>query len=298
MRQFISKNKRWFGYIFYCAILTVGLLYYRFPSDALRDYLQIRANSLDTPLSLSIGRIKPWPSFGLKLGQTEISLKDQPNIKLFRADSLLIRPSIWSFLQGKFKFSFNCLAYDGVLKGCAHFIENSIKAPFTASIELKDISIGDYGNLQGLISRHVKGNLGGTIIYSGQYNTLINGTGEADLRISKGQVKLSRRILNFKSIDFNELWIKIILKKQKINMTHVELKGRNIHGTLSGAISLKKEFMKSSLELRGTIEPFTDFFKGLTGTRDTMKFFKQRLKRGRLSFIIHGTLAEPIIKFI
>jgi type II secretion system protein N len=188
MRLFTSKNKKWFGYILYCLILTLGLLHFRFPSDALRDYLQISANNLNTPLILSINRIRPWPSFGLKLGKTKISLKDKPTVKLFRADSLLISPAIWSLLQGKSKFCFDCLAYDGVLKGCVYFIKNSIKAPLAASIELKDISLGAYDDLPVLIGRHVRGGLGGTIIYRGQYNFLIDGTGEADLRISNGQV--------------------------------------------------------------------------------------------------------------
>jgi len=298
MRQFISKNKKWFGYILYCLILTVGLLHYRFPSDAIEDYLQATVDRVNPRFVLSVDNISPSFTFGLKFLKTKLSFQANPDNILFRADSILIRPTIWSFLQGKFKYCFKCLAYDGVLKGCVNFQKNSIEAPFTALIELKDISIGDYDNLPGMIGRHIKGVLDGTIIYSGQYNVLIDGIGEADLRISNGLVELIRPILNFESIDFNELWIKMILKKQKISLTHVELKGRDIHGTLSGIVSLKKEFLKSSLDLRGTIEPFADFFKGLMGTRDSIKFFKQRIKRGRLSFIIQGTLEEPTIKFI
>jgi len=88
MGQFISKNKKWFGYTFFCIIVAASLLYYRFPSDALRDYLKITANNLNNSTTLSIGQIKPSLPFGLKFGQTELILKDKPSIKLFRADSL------------------------------------------------------------------------------------------------------------------------------------------------------------------------------------------------------------------
>ena len=297
MKQFISKNKKWFGYIIYCIIVTVGLLYYRFPSDALRDYLQIRANNLNTPLFLSIDRIKPWPPFGLKLGQTEIALKDKPDIKLFRADSLLVKPEAWSFLKGKGRYCFECLAYGGDVWGCVYFDKNGMKAPFNTGIELKGIRIGNYKGLRYLIGRDVDGILYGTIYYSGQRKNLIDGTGEVNLKLLDGRVDLLLPILPLGSIEFNEVKIDMALKKRKINLTRFELNGRQLKGTLSGTISLKEKFAKSTLDLKGTIEPFAAFFKNTEGAFSTLRFFKQMMRKGVLTFIVHGTLGEPKIKF-
>lgn len=297
MRQFISKNKKWFGYTVYCIIVTVGLLYYRFPSDALRDYVQIRANNLNTPLFLSIDRMKPWPPFGLRLGQTEVSLKDKPDIKLFRADSLLVRAEVWPFFKGKGKYCFECLAYGGDLKGCISFKENSIKAPFNTKIELKNIRIGNYKYLKYSIGRHIDGILRGRVYYSGEHKNLMDGAGEANLTLLDGRVELVLPILTLGSIEFNEVKIDMALKKQKINLVRFELNGPKLKGTLSGTISLKRRFAKSTLELKGTIKPFSSFFKNAEGVSRTMRFFKQRLRKGALTFIIHGTLGEPKIKF-
>ena len=298
MKQFLSRKKKWFGYILYCIIVTVGLLYYRFPSDALRDYIQIRANNLNTPFFLSIDRIKPWPPFGLKLGQTEISLKDKPDIKLFRADSLLVKPEAWSFLKGKGKYCFECLAYGGDVWGCVYFEKNSMKAPFNTEIELKSIRIGNYKLLiRYLIGRDVDGVLYGTISYSGQHKNLIDGTGEVNLKLLDGRVELLLPILPLGSIEFNEVMIDIALKKRKINLVRFELNGHQLKGTLSGTISLKEKFAKSTLDLKGTIEPFASFFKNAEGVFSTLRFFKQRMKKGALTFIVHGTLGEPKIRF-
>jgi len=297
MKQFISKNKKWFGYIIYCIIVTVGLLYYRFPSDDLRDYIQIRANNLNTPLFLSIDRIKPWPPFGLRLGQTEIALKDKPDIKLFRADSLLVKPEAWSFLKGKGKYCFECLAYGGDVGGCVYFKKNSIKAPFNTEIELKSIRIGNYKDLRYLIGRDVDGIINGTIYYSGQRKNLMDGTGEANLKVLDGQVDLLLPILPLGSIEFNEVKIDMALKKRKINLTRFELNGHQLKGTLSGTISLKEKFAKSTIDLKGTIEPFASFFKNTEGAFSVLRFFKQRMRKGALTFIVHGTLGEPKFKF-
>jgi len=297
MREFISKNKKCFGYIAYCMIVAVGLLYYRFPSDALRDYVQIRANNLDTPFFLSVDGLKPWLPFGLKLGQTEISLKDKPDIKLFRTDSLLVRPEAWSFLRGRGTYYFECLAYGGDLKGCIRFKKNSISAPFNTEIELKNIRIGNHKYLRYPIGRYVDGILRGTIHYSGQYKNLMDGAGEANLTLQDGRVELLLPILTLGSIEFSEAKIDMALKERKIDLARFELKGPELKGTLSGTIGLKKRFARSTLELEGTIEPFASFFKGTEGVSSTMRFFKQRLRKGALSFVIHGTLGEPKIEF-
>jgi len=297
MKQFVSRNKRWLGYIFYCIILAVFLLYYRFPSDALRDYLQIRANNLNTPLFLSIDRIKPWPPFGLRLWQTEISFKDKPAKVIFGADSLLFRPSAWSFFRGKGKYCFECLAYGGDISGCVYFENNNMAAPFTSEIELKDIRIGTYEYLKDLIGRHVDGILKGTINYSGQQKDLMNGVGEANLRLLDGRVELLLPILSLNSIDFNEVKINMDLKRQRINLKRLELEGPQLKGSLSGTIGLKRNFAKSTLDLKGRVEPFASFFKDAEGVSIAVRLFKKRLRRGTLGFIIRGTIGEPKIKF-
>jgi len=297
MKQFISKNKKWFGYTFFCIIVAGSLLYYRFPSDALRDYLKITANNLNNSATLSIGQIKPSLPFGLKIGQIELFLKDKPSIKLFRADSLFIRPDPWAFFKGKSKYCFECLAYGGDVLGCIYFKENSMEIPFDTEIELTNIQIAKYEHLKDMIGLQVDGILYATIFYNGQHKNPMDGTGEANLKLLDGSIELLVPILSLESIEFHEIKSDMMLKKQTIHIKRLELTGPLLRSTLSGTIGLKKEFLKSALNLKGTVEPFTSFFKGMGVASNAVSFFKQRLKKGALHFIIHGTLADPKIRF-
>jgi type II secretion system protein N len=296
MKQFIQKNQKWFGYVLYAVIITAGLLYLRFPSEAIKDYLETRGARSHSPFEVSVGQVAPTLPFGLKLLKTQVSQSANPKKIIFRADRLSIRPTIGTLFMGKLNLSFEGLAYDGVLEGFANFNEKSLQAPFSASIALRDIRMGKY-DLRGLIGRHVEGRLDGTLAYSAKNNLLIEGSGEADLRLSDGRLELLQPILSLDSIDFSQVFIKMALQNRKINLTQVALEGPNMRGTLSGIISLQKDIGKSRLDLRGTIEPFSDFFKSLPGTRDMVKLFQRRLKRGTLTFIIRGTLTEPSIQF-
>jgi type II secretion system protein N len=191
---------------------------------------------------------------------------------------------------------FESIAYDGVLKGCANFIEKSLQSPFSASMVLRHIRLGKY-DLRSLIGRHVEGRLDGSVTYNGKTDLLIEGSGEANLRLSDGRLELLQPILSLDSIDFKQVSIKLALRNRKINLTQVALEGPSMRGTLSGIISLQKDIGESRLDLKGTIEPFSDFFKSLPGTRDMVKLFQRRLKRGTLTFTIRGTLTEPSIQF-
>lgn len=297
MKSFISKNKQWFGYLLFALILTVALLYYRFPSDALLDYLETTAERVNPRLALSVDHVAIGFPIGLKFGETEVALKNVPNGVILRADSLLLKPKIGSLLRGKSDFSFHCLAYEGDIRGCVYINKDLTRGSIDTEIELKDIRLGDHGYLSHLIGRHVEGTLGGTVSYKGQYNVLTDGSGEANLNLSQCRLELLEPFLAFESIDFNEIEIEMALKKDKIKVTRLEMKGQELHGTLSGTITLKEEFAKSRLDLRGTIEPFAAFFKSTPGTHDTVELFKQRLKRGTLSFVINGTLGDPRINF-
>ena len=294
----MGKHEKRIGYVLYGLLLTLGLLYYRFPSDAFRDYLQTSAARVNPGIVLSIERVSPTYHLGIRLLGTQVSHKGILRGHLFKAENLLIRPDMWSLFQGKWKLLFDGLAYRGSIKGSAKFVERGIKAPFKLSVELKEIHIDDYENLRGLIGRHVKGGMSAVISYSGSYDALMNGAGEARLTLSNGQVELLQPILNLKAIDFREIGAKMVLRNGRIELTQAELKGPNMQGTLSGVVMLNRDFSKSSLELKGTMEPLGDFYKSLAGNLGETKFFKQRLKGGKISFMIQGAVGQPQIRFI
>lgn len=298
MKQFFLKNRKWVGYISYCIFLTAGFLYFLFPSDAVREYLQIKARNLNPPLMVSIDRIKPWPLCSLKFGHTEISFLDKPNIKLFRADNLLLRPGAGSFIKGDHKWCFQCMAYGGRIKGCANFNNNDMAGPFKAEMEFDTIRIGTYEHLKDLIGRYVDGTLTGTISYSGQRERLLNGAGEANLKFVNGRIELLSPVLTLESIEYNEIAINMALKRGTVNLTRLQLEGPLLKGTLSGSIRLKEELVKSRLDLKGRIEPFAAFFKKAEGTQSTLMYFRKMLRKGALPFRIRGTLAQPKISFM
>lgn len=298
IKQKAWKNKKWLGYIFFAILLTASLLYYRFPSDAFRNYLQATAEKINSQYLLSIGDVRPTFPPGFSFRKTKLSLKINPGPSLFMADSLVIRPVIWSFLKGRSGYRFKCLAYGGSLKGSVYFSENSINSPFSASVKFRDIRIGDYSTVSSITGNNIKGIIGGTIKCSGQLNSLIDGAGEAKITVSNGRIELPQPILSFESIDFDVIRMTMSLNDQKINLKHVGLKWQEIAGELSGTIFLTKEISKSRLNLKGAIELLAGRAKGSKETMNVVRLLRTQAKNGKLNFIIGGTFSSPTFRLI
>lgn len=296
MKQMREKNRIWLAYTLYAVLLTLGLLYFLFPSQDVKDYLEVKAGNSTLPVHLSIGDVLPSLALGLSLRDTEFSRQTSPDKTLFRTDRLVVRPSVWSFLRGDRRFYFDGLTYNGTLKGFVQFDEDDSENPFSASMTLKDIRMDEFEDLSNLIGRHVEGRLGGNIAYNGDPKSLTEGAGEADLRLSNGLIELQQPVLDFDTIDFNEVWIKMVFKNRKIDLSHVELRGPNIYGTLSGTVSIRQKFTDSGLNLKGTVDPSEGFFQGSEGASVTIKLLEQSFGDGPISFAIRGTLKKP--KFI
>ncbi|MBW1742447.1 MAG: type II secretion system protein GspN [Deltaproteobacteria bacterium] len=297
MKDFVSKHRDLLGYILYALILTTALLYFRFPSDAVEDYFRAQGDRANPRLALSVDHIGPLIPYGLKFVKTRVSLRDSPNSLILKADHLSLRPSLLSLLGGKPDYSFHCAAYKGDTSGSIRRWQDETTRSIDTEIELTNVDLGEYAYLRELIGRTVKGTLNGTIVYNGKYKPRIDGSGEANLSLSEGTVELAEPFLTLKSIDFDELEIDMVLNKQKIDVGRLEFKGKQLQGSLSGTITLKKALAESVLRLSGTIEPFAALFESAAGIQDTVAFLRDRIDQGTFTFIIEGTLGKPQIKF-
>ncbi len=289
----LKKTYQW--YTLYGILLTVCLLYFCFPSDVFRDNFIKAVCSANPQVMVSVEDVRPSLLLGVILLNTRFSLQANPDRELFSAKRITIRPGIWSLLTGKSRYNFSCRMYDGEIEGFFHFNENNNENLFDTSFKLKDIPIHDFNYLSALIGQHSTGTVNGTVTLEGQTHMLLQGTGSANLKISEGMVELKEPLFDIETINFDEVLVKLSLKKQQIKLTHFKLKGKEIQGTLSGDIRLNRNFMNSLLDLDGTIKLHTAYlFKDFKGGSDTNGFPQDPLE---LLFKVSGTIEKPEYNF-
>lgn len=289
----ISRNKKYIYYVLYSVILLIVLLYFRFPSGAFKEYLRANINSISPENILLIRDVKPAFPVGISLVDTRFSRRANPDIRYFTADSITVRPQIWSFLLGRLKFDFLCNVNKGLVEGNICFIEKKIGSPFKSSIEFKSIKIAEASSLSSLIECDLNGKLDGALKYSSEDEKFLNGTGEAEFNIKDGRIAFFQPIPIFDSIEFDDLSVRCLMEKRKLRLNHFEFLGQEMAGTLSGEIRLNNDISKSAVNIKGSIELSPEFFKNRKDSSAFFAYFRQRMKNGRLSFMLTGNIGEP-----
>jgi type II secretion system protein N len=243
---------------------------------------------------VSVEDVKPYFALGLKFLNATFTSVENPELQLFYADHITIRPRLGNIFGSKSTYGFNCESYGGNIKGTLHFEKNIQPPPLDAAITLENIYIDDLIWLSDLTGYNPTGILNGTVSLEKKTDWLFHGTGEANLKISNGSVALKEPFLGLDKIHYDDIQVKLALKNRNIELSHFKMKGQEVHGTLSGTIRVNRVFLKSRLELHGRIELLEALFDRSTENSDKKTFIQGPLK---LPFKITGTIEAPEFRF-
>ncbi len=287
----------WVGYVVYTVALTAGLLYYRFPSDAIKAYLMSEAAALKPPMTLSIQGLRPdWPPW-IQLLSVDLRLRDEPQEDILRADALFIAPSLLSLSSSAPRYYFRGRAYDGEAMGDVRLPERESGIPFGMTIRFNSLQIGLHSRIRALLGRGVTGLLSGEIRYAGPQGRFIDGEGEGGIILSDGKLTLRQPVLGMSTLTFDRLSAAMSLKDRKLSLSRVRLDGKALKGELSGTVMLNSNLPKSRLDLKGTMEPLGGLAESMKGDGAVVGLVMQGLKKLGRSFVIQGTLENPVFRF-
>jgi len=290
MKQFVLKHRRLLLYILYGVLITPVILLVRFPSEAIRDYLQSRINSKGLGIQVDIQDASLSFPAAIRLTAVKCSLRENPDEIVFAAEQVSVRPGLLSLFGKKPRYGFICQAYGGSISGNIDLQKNGKDASVRLSTEFKGIHIDDKSKLPSIIKECISGDLKGYLTYSGESLSDLSGTGNASLALSDGSIKFEKPLMNINSIDFKESVIKADLEDQNLNISEIDFRGRDFIGEATGIIALKSPVEKSLINLKGTIEPTDSFIKALEKSGGTGLILKQSLKNGKLPFAFNGTI--------
>ena len=283
------------GYIIYAILVTLALLYYRFPSEALKSHLIQMAGRMEPGIVFSVQSLDPLFPPGLQLHKPIFSLKERPETAFFEAQHLSVSPGMGALILGDTTWFFDANAYGGIINGRIQTGENNEIDSFDLS--LKNIRIHKYAFPPQFEVGDFAGNLNGNLTYRGTLDRIVQGDGTGDIHVSEGKLDLLNPFLGLETIPFGKLNVRFTLKKGTINLTSVSLDGKGFQGSLSGTIRLNRIMDRSRLNLRGTIEPIAAFLETLKGGPAILSLLRGGHKDSKRSFIIKGTFKSPKFRF-
>jgi type II secretion system protein N len=294
---FKVKDKKWLGYFFYVVLVTIVLLYVLFPAEKVEKFIDSSVSRIEPGLSFGAARIRPWLPAGLHFVESRIYARDKSQSAIFRAESFYIGPQIVQLLKGESRLQIDGQAYNGEIDGWIDLPDEN-KGSLAGEIIFQNFDLAAHEILTKELKHKVIGSVGGNITFAGNSANIDDINGKAALRLTDGQLLFQEAIFGIPSIDMRGVELEMELNNRKVNIVKAELAGSDIKGSVTGSIQLHKDIMRSSLNLKGTLEPLAEFYKNNPNIRELLKNMKKRVKRGQYFFAVTGTLDEPRFKLL
>jgi type II secretion system protein N len=247
------KSKKWFGYTIYGILVTVLFLYVLFPSHRMAGYIESVVSERNPRVDLSIESADIAFPLGLNCERVAFGLKGGPGSKI-EADLVKGRFSILQLLKGDTSLLITAEAYGGTVDARLDSPDRFSSDAVTADMTFDGIELGECEYLKDVAGRDIKGRLGGTLIYEGNWHDIINGEGNASFSLNEGTIELQKDMFGFETMVFEKAEGKMILKNRIIALDSLKVEGKEMTSSLSGRIFLNRNFAQSRLSLKGNVD--------------------------------------------
>jgi type II secretion system protein N len=290
MGRLVGTRREWFGYGLFGLLVLTCALYLRFPSAEVGDYLDRSLKGINADLSFSATLIKPWPPLQLKFTEPEV-VSDRADIPLVVVEDLIAGPKIISLLQGKQVYTLRGAAYSGEFSG--RLQRRTDTAGFgEGELSLAGIDLAKYNYLPELLGRQLGGILDGSISFKSSSGRLLDSGGQTQLRVSEGRITLLQPLLGLDAVVFDVITVDAALEKRILSAS-MELAGPELQGSMTGTIRVMADIGQSRLAFKGVVEPQSQLYQQHPQAAAALNLLKNKMKNGRYSFAVSGTVQKP-----
>ena len=295
LRKTLGWAGRSVGYLLYAIGLIALLLWLLFPQEAVRRYLEASLSRVSPNLRWHIEAVALEIPDGLVLQVVEGYEKGEGKIPLVRINSLTLRPNVADSLQaGRLQVGYRMTAGKGSVAGVVRMIDRQKELHVEGAAQ--NFRLTDFPLLGRQLGRTLQGSVSG--IFSG---TIVPAKGEmaeleAKLQVENGRLGLKRPILGHTELPFSQGTFTLHGHGEKLELEQGRVESELFEGQFSGTITMHREPALSQLDVKGTMQPKTKFFKGLDNTV-ALQAFRVQLKDNALPFRISGDLSNPGIHF-
>ncbi|MBN2063037.1 MAG: type II secretion system protein GspN [Deltaproteobacteria bacterium] len=284
------------GYVTYFLIITFVLLYYRFPSNEFNNYFQTKINNLFPSYRISTLKTTVSIPYGLKIYKIVACPANNPETPVFTADQMIIMPVIRSFFRKGIDLDINCEAYGGNITGVIHIPADSSISYQETMLDIRNLNLPELLPSSGSIENNIIGILNGSITLKSNIKDPLQISGEANINIKDTEIRLREPVFGLGHFELNAVSAKIILRNRRADVNDGRFNSDIMRGSFSGNIQLNDNLQDSTLDLKGSIEPFAAFLKELESSGKITGSLRKYLQKGALSFTLKGRLNKYKIK--
>jgi len=285
----MSKTIKIFTYVLYFSLATSFFLYYLFPAETFRTYIESNFNLHNSSLNLSILRVKPAFPPGIKLENATIKNKESV---LLTAETTKIIPWFPSLLGNTPRFRISSNANGGTIDSRLDIDKRKRISLLKVDTRLDGVMIKFNTALNNRLNSKFTGTLSGSMTYD--ITKLPADTIEAAFSVADCRIELSTPLLSLKPFIFKSIKIDFSATNARIKIRQAIFDGQETDGTVSGLITLKDPLKDSNINLSGTFVAHPDFLREINKSFPGSKISGELKAGGRIPFRLRGTFERPL----
>ena len=283
------------GYGLYTLAVVVLLLWFLFPTDSFRVWLERQLTDRNPSLTWAVEDVRlAWP---LSLIAMQMEAREsQAAEPVFTVDSVKVRPDLggltdWS---GTVPLAYIMKLHSGSVNGNIAFSRESDSVDGDG--EINNVKLEDLQNVWQKFGRPVSGTMKGTFTYQGQWKNLLTGKLQAELQLQDGSFGLRQRIMGLESLEYRQLDASFSLENRVITVDKGRVESDMFAAGFAGSVDVSEDLLASDLNIKGWFEPRPELLSTLKD-QTIVRLVKSQLRDDKLNFTLTDTLMMPGISF-
>jgi type II secretion system protein N len=276
--------KKWVvvaGYIF---LVTLIFLYYLFPTEALTSYINYRLSESLPQFHLTIKQIRPGFPPGMKLSSLMLYRQGKEFIGM---DQLTVRPKYLTIFSRTKSLVLSCLLNGGRIDATTQITRD--KSFLNIDLSIDHVEINGIPAIKAMMPHNVSGALNGKLTYNNQPPF---GNGKAEIALANCTIDFKPAFFGMNQLKMESVTAKAELSDQQLKIESIEVKGRELNGKATGAVTLKQPLDQSSMNISGQVTPTPALMKSLADILPISSIAENSASSG-IPFKISGSLASP-----
>lgn len=279
-------------YILYGIILTGILLYVRFPTEKMRNYLTSMVESAIPGTECSMGQFSY--GFPLKVKLDSLELKDsRGKHQIVLLENVALSPNLLGF---GLQYGVTAELYQGAVSSQLQLKPKTDEFVFD-EIELINVNAENAPFIQATMGTQFKGVLHYVGNYFGTWSTAGETEMQGRITLNNGLFAPRQPILTTREISLDSLEVDLNYTNSILTLTAGKHSGTQFHGEFKG--SMKRASAKGiwQLEMQGSLVPQRDFVKQQPQISRMVKRLQKQYRQTALPYVVKGTVSNPNFRF-
>jgi type II secretion system protein N len=288
-----SFSFRSLSYLAYAVLLTLVLLYVRFPAEKFKAYCENRIERLLPGSACKIDRVSYLFPLSTVLENVIINRAiggQESNMVVAR---LVVAPEPLQFWKA---FKLEGEIYSGLFEAGLDF-DTKARTFQLENIHLEGVAAGEFAESIGLAEMQLSGLIGFSGSYQAPNSQPGDGVGKGVVQVGAGSMFLLQPILALSTLEFEQVAVDLAYENGILSFLEGELFGKDIIADFSGELQMTSPFLNSSLLLSGHLEPNDVFLKNHPKEQQVVQRLMERYKMTVLPFKVGGTVKRPLFRF-